>query len=300
MSARHPGGVSHPASGAWHDPPVKVSASSRVQQFRPVRALVDLITDWIARFVAVQGVDRAMAIAAMAYTALFPLLIVYVSVSPLESGRSFSELLINRLELDKAAADSVRQAFAPVDTVQSGITALSVCLLLFSGLSFTRGLQRLYEGAFSLPTRGMRNTKWGLVWLLAVTSLLTVRPLVLGGMSGRLETIASLTLSGLLWLITPYFLLGRRLRWLRLLPVAVLSVIGMTGVGIWSVLWMPHTIASSADQFGVIGIGFALLTWMVAIAGVLVVAATGGAMISDRLSRRRQPQAEPETATVIR
>ena len=76
---------------------------------------------------------------------------------------------------------------------------------------------------------------------------------------------------------------ARRLRWLRLLPVAVLSVAGMTGVGVWSVLWMPHTIAASADQFGVIGIGFALLTWMVAVAGVLVVAATGGALISDRL-----------------
>jgi len=72
----------------------------------------------------------------------------------------------------------------------------------------------------------------------------------------------------------------------------VLSVIGMTGVGIWSVLWMPHTIASSADQFGVIGIGFALLTWFVAVAGVLVVAATGGAMVSDRLIAWRQPDTD--------
>jgi membrane protein len=267
----------------------------RVQHFSPIRALVDLAEDWIRRFAAVQGVDRAMAIGAMAYTALFPLLIVYVSVSPLESGRSFSDLLIDRLELDDGAADSIRQAFAPVDGVQSSITALSVALLLVSGLSFTRGLQRLYEGAFSLPTRGMRNTKWGVVWLLVITVVLTVRPLVLGGLSGHLETIASLLISGLLWLITPYLLLGRRLHWLRLAPAAVLSVIGMTGVGIWSVLWMPHTIASSADQFGVIGIGFALLTLMVAIAGVLVVAATGGAMVSDRVANWREPSS-PETA----
>jgi len=203
-----------------------------------------------------------------------------------------SQMLIDRLELDGAAAASVRQAFAPVGAVQSGITALSVALLLFSGLSFTRGLQRLYEGAFSLPTRGMRNTKWGIVWLIVVTLLLSLRPRVLGGLDGRLETIVSLFISGALWLITPYLLLGRRLHWLRLLPVAVLSVIGMTGVGIWSVLWMPHTIASSADQFGVIGIGFALLTWFVAVAGVLVVAATGGAMVSDRLIAWRQPDTD--------
>jgi membrane protein len=268
---------------------VKLTVPARVQRLSPIAALADLIRDWIGRFVAVQGVDRAMAIGAQAYTALFPLLIVYISISPLKSGRSMSQMLIDRLELDGAAASSVRQAFAPVGAVQSGVTALSVALLLFSGLSFTRGLQRLYEGAFSLPTLGVKNTKWGILWLAAVTVLVTLRPIVLGGLSGRLETIASLLISGLLWLVTPYLLLGRRVYWLRLAPLAVLSVIGMTAVGIWSVLWMPHTIATSADQFGVIGIGFALLTWMVAVAGVLVVAATGGALISDRIGPRQTP-----------
>jgi membrane protein len=271
---------------------VKSIVPLRAPRFSPLRALVDLIADRNRTFASVQGVDRSMAIGAQAYTALFPLLIVYVSISPLESGRSVSQLLIDRLHLHDASAETVRQAFAPVDHVQSGVTALSVALLLFSGLSFTRGLQRLYEGAFSLPTRGMRNSKWGILWLLVVTLLVSVRPKVLGPLNGELETLASLFISAALWLVTPYLLLGRRLHWLRLLPVAVLSVIGMTGVGIWSVLWMPHTIASSAEQFGVIGIGFALLTWFVAVAGVLVVAATGGALISDRLIGWRRPDPE--------
>ena len=244
---------------------VKPPMSARVQRFSLIAAIVDLFRDWIRRFVAVQGVDRAMAIGAQAYTALFPLLIVYISISPLKSGRSMAQMLIDRLELDGSAAASVRQAFAPVGAVQSGVTVLSVALLLFSGLSFTRGLQRLYEGSFSLPTLGVKNTKWGVLWLLTVTVLVTLRPIALGGLSGHLETIVSLLISGLLWLVTPYLLLGRRVYWVRLAPLAVLSVIGMTAVGIWSVLWMPHTIATSADQFGVIGIGFALLTWMVAV-----------------------------------
>ena len=57
---------------------VKLTVPARVQRFSPIAALVDLIRDWIGRFVAVQGVDRAMAIGAQAYTALFPLLIVYI------------------------------------------------------------------------------------------------------------------------------------------------------------------------------------------------------------------------------
>ena len=35
-------------------------------------------------------------------------------------------------------------------------------------------------------------------------------------------------------------------------------------------------------QYGVIGIGFAMLTWFVAVAAMLVVATTGGATIADR------------------
>ena len=44
---------------------------------------------------------------------------------------------------------------------ESGVTALGVTLLLVSALAFTRGMQRLYEGAFDLPKLGMRNTQWG-------------------------------------------------------------------------------------------------------------------------------------------
>ena len=110
----------------------------------------------------------------------------------------------------------------------------------------------------------------------------------------RSERIAlTLAISTFVWLITPMLLLGRRLRWQRLLPSALLSAIGMAGVGIWSVIWMPHTLASSAKQFGVIGIAFAMLTWFVAAAFVVVIATTGGAMIAERISRRWGP---PEDA----
>ena len=51
-------------------------------------------------------------------------------------------------------------------------------------------------------------------------------------------------------------------------------------------IFMPHTLASSAAQFGVIGIGFAMLTWFVAAAAVIVVTTTGGATIADRWIRQ--------------
>jgi membrane protein len=257
------------------------------REYRPLEPVMELGRDWIGRFLAVQGIDRAMAIGAYAYSALIPLLIVYASVLPRKDNRSFADDLIDRFDLHGSAASSVKLAFAPAGAVESSVTVLGVVLLIVSALSFTRGVQRLYELAFGLATRGMRNTKWGILWLVVLCVISVVRPWILGGLSGTFELVGSLVLSTGLWLITPYLLLGRRLSFRRLAPVAVLSTIGMDGVGVWSAIWLPHTISTSAQQYGVIGIGFALLTYLVAIAGVLVVATTGGAMISDRIDEYR-------------
>ncbi len=258
---------------------------SRLEGLGPIGSVIRFGRDWFARFIQVQGFDRAMAIAAYGYSALIPLLIVYASVLP--SDRSFADSIIERFDLTGASADTVRQAFASNDMVSSSVSALGVVLLLVSALSFARGVQRLYELVFGLPTLGLRNTKWALAWLTVICVIVAVRPPILGGVGGALDTICSLVFSGVLWLATPYLLLGRRLRWQRLAPAAVLSTIGMTGVGVWSILFMPHILASSSQEFGVIGIGFAMLTWLVAVAIVLVIAASGGAIIAERVDAHR-------------
>jgi len=163
------------------------------------------------------------------------------------------------------------------------VTVLGIALLLVSALSFTRALQRLYELAFGLPSLGLRNSQWGLLWLVVVCVETVARPWLLGGLSGTLELIGSLALGIATWLATPYLLLGRRIAWKRLAPTTLLSVLGMTAVGVWSEIWLPHTISASAAQYGLIGIGFALLTWLVGVGVVLVLATTGGAMIDARL-----------------
>ena len=47
-----------------------------------IRAVLNFFREWLERFVAVQGIDRAMAVAAQGYSAFLPLLIVYASVLP--------------------------------------------------------------------------------------------------------------------------------------------------------------------------------------------------------------------------
>jgi membrane protein len=218
---------------------------------------------------------------------LIPLLIVYVSLMPRSSNEDFADVMIREFELRGATAASFKRAFASPSDVESGVTAVGVTLLVVSALSFTRGMQRLYEGVYDLAKLGVRNTPRALLWLLVVTVFVSLRPIVLEPLHGWVNAAVTLALSTLMWLVTPYLLLGHRVSVKRLLPGALMTALGMAGVGVWSVIWMPHTLANSASQFGLIGIGFALLTWLVAIGVVLVVATTGGALISDRMANHR-------------
>ena len=56
------------------------------------------------------------------------------------------------------------------------MTALGIVLLIVSALSFTRGMQRLYEGVFELAKLGMRNTPRALLWLTVVTVFVGAAP----------------------------------------------------------------------------------------------------------------------------
>jgi membrane protein len=254
---------------------------------RLVAGPLQLGRDWAVRFVALQGFDRAVALAGQAFTALVPLLIVYNALISRATGRDFADRLVRLFDLSGSAASDLRHAFAPAGEVQSQVQVFGALLLIISALSFTRALQRLYQLAWDQSSLGLRAAKWGLIWLAIVIAVLTLRPVVLSGTGGVIRVVLSLAITGVAWLLTPFVLLGQRVAWRRLVPTALLTTVGMTGLGVCSAVWMPHTVAASAAQFGVIGIAFALLSWLVGAGMVLVFAAAGGATIEEHLRSRR-------------
>jgi uncharacterized membrane protein YcfT len=66
--------------------------------------VIKFFRDWIERFVAVPGIDRAMAVAAQSYSAFLPLLIVYASTLPRSDNKNFADVICTRFELTGAAA----------------------------------------------------------------------------------------------------------------------------------------------------------------------------------------------------
>ena len=245
-----------------------------------MRPAIDVVRRSAERFFALEGFDRAMALAGQAFAALLPLLIVIGVVSP-TSGKDAASTIVDALELTGSAADAVRAAVARPAEVEDGVSALSFLILLLSALAFTRALQRLYARAWGLQKIGVRGNLSGLLWLTAFGAYWSIQPLIVSIFSGHAATAVSLAASCALWLFTPWLLVGRQIHWRRLFPQALLTSVGLTFTGIAAALYMPHAVGTAAAQFGFIGVGFALLSFLFVTSLVLVVAAALGATLAE-------------------
>ncbi len=260
-----------------------------------VERTIELAGASLERLVAMQFVDRAVALGSLAFTALVPLLLIAAAYVP--GSDALSDELINRFHLTGSSAELIRQLFAQPDDVRQSLSWLGVLLLIVSSLSFTRGLQRVYEHAWQLDTRGLRGTRAGLVWIGGIVLWSTIfatarRWLVdLGG--PVTAVVVLLGGNALLWLWSPWVLLAKRIAWHRLLPTALLTSAAMSAVSVGSVVYMPRAIETAATSYGPIGIAIAFVSWLVGIGFALVACAGVGAVLGEELTAPQDVGAEP-------
>ena len=244
-----------------------------------------------AAFLDLQGIDRAMVLASQAFTALIPLLILASAFAPADSQDAVGDAIVRKFALAGQAATSVQTLFR--HTGDGGTGTLSVLLLVFSGFSLTRRMQRMYLAAWRLdPVRGVRgslNAGLGLAVLLVELMLLGLaRTLVRGlpldtALGGVLSAVAGLVL----WTSVPWLLLDRRVAWRRLLPAGVLASACASLYGVASQVYMPRLMTTYSVRYGLFGVTLALVGWLLAIA-VIVVAAT---VVAAELDRTPDPWA---------
>jgi membrane protein len=255
---------------------------------RSRRRAVALMRASLDRLVEIQFVDRSIALGSLAFTALVPLLVIASAFLPGTDG--LANELVDRFHLRGSTADLVREVFAQPDAVRQSISWLGVLLLIGAALSFTRGLQRVYERAWQLEARGLAGTRAGLIWIGGIVVWSTLfsavrQPLL--DVSGALGSLTILlTGDALLWLWSPWILLARRIDWRRLVPTALLTAVAMTAISIGSIVYMPEAIGRSAAHYGPIGIAIALVSWLVGIGFALTACAAVGAVLGGEVDQR--------------
>lgn len=244
------------------------------------------------RLVDIQFVDRSIALGSLAFTALVPLLVIAAAYVPGTDG--LASELIERFHLTGSTADLVRQVFAQPDDVRQSLSWLGLLLLIGASLSFTRGLQRVYEHSWRLETRGWRGSRAGLQWVFGIvlwsTVFTTARDWLVDQTGPIPSLIILLTGNAVLWLWSPYLLLAKRVHWHQLLPTALLTSVAMTAFSVGSVIYMPDAIDQSASHYGSIGIAISLVSWLVGAGFALTVCAAIGAVLGGAVD---PPEARP-------
>ncbi|WP_231728664.1 YhjD/YihY/BrkB family envelope integrity protein [Arthrobacter sp. EPSL27] len=227
--------------------------------------------------------DRAMTLAAQAFTSILPVLIVVgslrASLNP-EADAMFAE----NLSLDDDTAELVKQS---IPQAIGGVTFTQVfgaLLLILAATAFSRALERCFRRIWKTPKASIRFA-WR--WVVAIVAILIGLVLVLmtryvmrgADALSLLEFIIEVAVWSALWWFASWIVINRSVSLRALLPGSVLAGFGFAVAAVVGRLYLPRTFASSADQFGVLGLAFSYIGWLFVLMSVLLVAVTTGRVI---------------------
>jgi membrane protein len=230
------------------------------------------------RFAAINGRDRALVLGGQAFTTVIPLLIVVAAAASRKGPTAVADRLADRFHVTGSAAQSIRTLFERPPGVTGSFTVVGVVVLAVSLLSLTRSLQRTYEAAWHLPVIGVRGTLHGMTALGLLISSVLVLSILVGALreapaGTALTFVLRVVTNTVVWLVLSRLLLSRRVSIRRLLPGATVIGAGSAVLSFYSALWMPRLIETNSEHYGIIGVTFAILTWLILICFCVVVAA---------------------------
>jgi uncharacterized BrkB/YihY/UPF0761 family membrane protein len=269
--------------------------------------LVRLATFWfrpafvlrvVNRFQKIAGFDRAIALASSALTALIPLAILASLVRTALGGKDTATRIIERYDLTGGGAEAVKDIFAAPTGSSSSIGIIGLFFLLIAVLSFTRGMQRLFEQTWELRPLSVRNTVNGLKWIAGLVVYLGLAG-VLHGVLGhtRLELTAHLLtipLSVAFFVWSGYVLSAKRIPWRELRAFGVVAAILSAIYDIGATVYVPHLFSTYATRYGVIGAVFAMISTLFCVMVVIVGSAAAGREVHEELQKIRRGEQPPE------
>lgn len=223
------------------------------------------------RFGELNGNYLAGAITLQAFLALFPLVLLAISIAGFVAAKANPNLGVEIVSYLGITGDAATEVSSALDrAVETRGTALGIGTigLLWSSLGLVGALQYAYDQVWQVEPRGIKDKLVGLAWLLgaavlfltsaAATTLLGFLPSFFWPMS----LLVTLAVNIALWMWTAKLLPNRDIGWRPLLPGAILGGVGLEALKLIGGFYVPRAVASSSALYGSIGIVFALLAWL--------------------------------------
>ncbi|WP_433829880.1 YihY/virulence factor BrkB family protein [Actinoplanes sp. CA-015351] len=246
----------------------------------------------------VQIFDRAMTLAAQAFTSIFPLLIM---MSAIVGNRARDEL-DEVLQVPDSSARLIDEALSGSRSNAFGVIGSLIVIISATGLA--RALTRSYRAIW--PERGRRAGPVATAWQVGAVLLLVAFVLgarLLGWLGGMLPAphvsgvVLTLVADVSLAVLLPRVLLGPGLHRARLLLSAAIFGIAMIGVREVGTVYLPRALQSSADRYGTIGLAFTYIGWLYVLSFCLLLCAVAGGVLAGRAEdRANSEQADSERA----
>jgi membrane protein len=227
--------------------------------------------------------QQIMLLGAGLLVSLLPFLIL---LSAFASERIDDDIAL-RLGLNQRASGIVSHLFTSSPAVLNVATFTSLLFVTAGTLAVASSLQQIYEKAFRQDHRGMRDMFRLPIWTIVLCAAVAfesvvgrpVRSASAGAVLVELVTFAIMT--PFFWW-TMHFLLAGRVPWRKLLLSAIATGACFAGLGVFSKFYFSSTIISDSRTYGTIGAVFGILTWLIAIAAVIILGAVAGVVWDGR------------------
>ena len=264
--------------------------------------LLRLVQDTAQALARVDPFDRAMTLAAQAFTSLFPLVIIAAATLG-EGSESLGDRISDSLSLPADTRSVLETALGHQASSESAaFGVVSVLVVLLSATSFARALARMYARVWRVPPSGWTGGwRWVAVIVGVALCTLIVKAADRAARGELPATVGAVVLTlvvyTVLWSWVPWLLLVRRVSYTALLPGGVLSGVGCVGTLLASHVYMPRALESAAREFGAFGVAFTYIGWLFVVAFVLIVATVLGWVLQEAGGPRPSGSSAPLTET---
>lgn len=232
--------------------------------------------------------NKALILSALALTLFIPALVSLVAILPLGSKDGVAAGFARHLGLSAEATADVQKLFGTRQTVRGSTTIFGALVTIVLAYGWPAELRRGYEYIWGLSPHGVRQIWRPLTWL-AVFVVVVGGTAALGSTrSGSLKVITYLLVGVPLLCLwawwSVHLLLGGRVSWRALIPTAIITGCCLAGFRAFTLIYLSNNITSNFDRYGPIGVVFALLSWMIGFAVVLL----GGPLVGEVVHQRRR------------
>ena len=278
----------------------------RVQRLgtRPGLGWLDTAARVQARFTFDNGRYLAGAISLAVLIALFPLMLLALSIAGFIN-HGYTDVpgtVIRHLGLNGAAAREITNALHAADRRRQAAGLIGIAGLIWSGFGLIRALQYSYNQIWHVRAHGVRDSLAGIGWLVGAAALFvasstaTALVAVLPAWLSPLALVVATATNVALFLWSDKVLPHRDIGWRALLPGAVFGGIGLEVLKFFGGFYLPALVKHSSQLYGSIGVVFALIAWLLLFGHLVVYASTLNAVLNERRHVVR-PSATPRSAS---